>query len=149
MRAVIQLVSKGSVVVNGTTTGTVEKGLCVLVGFESGDTEKDMDWIIKKIISMRIFSDGEKMNLSVEDVGGALLVVSQFTLFASIKKGNRPSFIKAARPEKANELYDRFVDKMKQHSTVPLASGVFGANMKLNLCMDGPVTIMMDSKNKY
>ncbi|HKK87709.1 MAG TPA: D-aminoacyl-tRNA deacylase [Saprospiraceae bacterium] len=148
MRAVIQLVSKGDVLVKGEMSGAIDKGLCVLVGFEDDDTENDMDWTIKKIMHLRIFSDGEKMNLNVEDIGGSLLIVSQFTLFASIKKGNRPSFIRAAKPEKAKELYERFVEKLTRNSSVPLAFGVFGAHMELNLSLDGPVTIMMDSKNK-
>lgn len=148
MRAVIQLVSKGNVVVQGEITGAIEKGLCVLVGFAQDDNENDMDWIIKKLMGLRIFSDGQKMNLNAEEAGGALLIVSQFTLFASTKKGNRPSFIRAAKPEQAKELYDRFAERIKHESTVPVAFGVFGAHMELNLCMDGPVTIMMDSKNK-
>ncbi len=148
MRAVIQLVSKGEVVVDEQVTGAIDRGLCVLVGFEEGDAEEDMDWVIRKICGMRIFTDGEKMNLNVEDVGGALLVISQFTLFASTKKGNRPSFIAAAKPDRARELYKLFVDKIESQSPVPVAYGVFGAAMELNICNDGPVTILIDSKNK-
>lgn len=148
MRAVIQLVSKAKVVVEGDTTGEIGRGLCVLVGFEDGDTLQDMEWMIRKIVGMRIFSDGEKMNLNVEDVKGSLLIVSQFTLYASTKKGNRPSFIQAAKPDQAKKLYMQFADMLREKSPVPVAFGVFGAHMELSICNDGPVTITMDSKNK-
>ncbi|MFZ1677170.1 MAG: D-aminoacyl-tRNA deacylase [Saprospiraceae bacterium] len=149
MRAVVQRVSNASVISDGILTGTIENGLLVLLGIEHDDHRQDAEWICEKIRYMRIFSDNEgKMNLSVEDIGGELMVISQFTLHASTKKGNRPSFIKAARPEQATELYNYFKEYLKQRTGKDIASGVFGADMKVSLVNDGPVTIIIDSKNK-
>ncbi|MEP6793463.1 MAG: D-aminoacyl-tRNA deacylase [Saprospiraceae bacterium] len=149
MRAVVQRVSNASVISDGVLTGTIKNGLLVLLGIEHDDHREDVEWLGEKIRHMRIFSDSEgKMNLSVEDIGGELMVISQFTLHASTKKGNRPSFTKAARPEQANELYIYFKEYLKQQTGKEIASGVFGADMKINLVNDGPVTIIMDSKNK-
>jgi D-aminoacyl-tRNA deacylase len=149
MRAVVQRVSNASVISDSVLTGTIEKGLLVLLGIEHEDHHEDAEWICEKIRQMRIFSDSEgKMNLSVEDISGDLMVISQFTLHASTKKGNRPSFIKAARPEQANELYNYFKEYLQQQTGKEIASGVFGADMKVSLVNDGPVTIIMDSKNK-
>ena len=121
----------------------------VLVGIEDADDEKDADWLVQKLIGMRIFSDAEgKMNLSVKDINGEILVVSQFTLHASTQKGNRPSFIKAARPEKAIPLYEYFIKKINLELGKECKTGVFGADMKVELINDGPVTIFIDSKNR-
>ena len=124
----------------------IDQGLVVLLGIEQEDTKEDADWLIRKISSMRIFSDQEgKMNLSVEDVNGSFLVVSQFTLHASTKKGNRPSFIKAAKPDHAIPLYEYFIGQLQQHG-FNVHTGEFGANMKVHLVNDGPVTIIIDTK---
>jgi D-aminoacyl-tRNA deacylase len=148
MRIVIQRASSASVLIDEKETRSIGKGLVILVGFEDGDDENDVLWISKKIISLRIFGDAEgKMNLSVEDIKGELLLISQFTLHASTVKGNRPSFIKAARPEKAIPLYEKTISELKQLGS-ELKTGEFGADMKVSLVNDGPVTIMMDSKNK-
>ena len=149
MRAVIQRVSAASVISDGEMTGNIEKGLLVLLGIEEEDVQDDAIWLSDKIRQMRIFSDEEgKMNLSVEDIKGNILVVSQFTLHASTKKGNRPSFIKAARPEKAIPLYNFFKEHISNQTGNKIASGIFGADMKVRLVNDGPVTIIIDSKNK-
>jgi D-tyrosyl-tRNA(Tyr) deacylase len=149
MRAIIQRVSNASVLSDGILTGTIRKGLLVLLGIEHDDHREDAEWISEKVRQMRIFSDSEgKMNLSVEDISGDLMVISQFTLHASTKKGNRPSFIKAARPKQAKELYNYFKEHLQQQTGKEIASGVFGADMKVSLVNDGPVTIIMDSKNK-
>jgi len=149
MRAVIQRVSKASVSVNESITGEIEKGLLVLLGIENADTEEDADWLMQKIVGMRIFSDADdKMNLSLNDVKGGLLIVSQFTLHASTKKGNRPSFIRAAKPDFAIPLYDYFVKKVNTLIGPAIQTGEFGAAMQVELINDGPVTIAMDSKNK-
>ena len=127
-------------------TRMIDQGLVILLGIENDDSKEDADWLLKKIPAMRIFSDKEgKMNLSVKDVGGSFLVVSQFTLHASTKKGNRPSFIKAARPDHAIPLYDHFVNQLKDHG-FSVKTGEFGANMKVELINDGPVTIIIDTK---
>jgi len=148
MRVVIQRVSEASVVINGQTFSSIGHGLMILVGFEDVDTEKQIDWLCAKIVNMRIFSDAEgKMNLSVLDTGGEILTVSQFTLHASTRKGNRPSFIRAAPPSVSEPLYDKFVERLGELLGKPVATGVFGANMKIALINDGPVTIVMDTEN--
>jgi len=148
MRAVIQRVAQTSVGVEDEMIASIGKGFLVLLGIETGDTEEDINWLVKKIIQLRIFRDENGlMNKSLSDVDGELLVVSQFTLHASYKKGNRPSFINAARPEKAIPLYEKFIAEAKTHLGKPVASGKFGADMKVSLVNDGPVTIMMDSKH--
>lgn len=147
MRALIQRVSRASVSVNNEIVGAIDLGLMVLLGIAHDDSINDIDWLVGKIANMRIFSDEEgKMNLSVQDVKGQILVVSQFTLHASTKKGNRPSFIEAARPEIAIPLYEKF--KTELGKVVPIASGEFGTDMKVSLINDGPVTIWLDSQNK-
>lgn len=149
MRVVLQRVTEASVKINGSIKGDIEKGLLLLLGIESEDSEEDIDWLIQKIINLRIFEDEEgKMNLSLQNVNGEILVISQFTLFASTKKGNRPSFIKAAKPEVAIPLYEQFLQKIKSVSTSKVNAGEFGADMKVSLCNDGPVTILIDSKNR-
>ncbi len=149
MRAVVQRVSNASVTSDGILTGSINKGLLILLGIEHEDHDEDAEWLSEKIRHMRIFSDSEgKMNLSVEDVDGELMVISQFTLHASTKKGNRPSFIKAARPDQANELYNFFKERLIQKTGKEIAAGVFGADMKISLVNDGPVTIIIDSRNK-
>ena len=149
MRVLIQRVSYAKVEVEGAVTGSINNGLLVFLGVEDADTAEDLNWLVQKIIKMRIFSDSEgKMNLSVSDVQGELLVVSQFTLHAGTRKGNRPSFIKAGKPDFANKMYEQFMDEMRKASGLKVESGVFGADMKVSLLNDGPVTIWMDSKNK-
>lgn len=149
MRIVLQRVTEASVKINGSIKGNIEKGLLLFLGIESEDKEEDIDWLIQKIINLRIFEDEEgKMNLSLQNVYGEILVISQFTLFASTKKGNRPSFIKAAKPEVAIPLYEQFLQKIKSVSTSKVNAGEFGADMKVSLCNDGPVTILIDSKNR-
>lgn len=149
MRVVIQRVSEASVTIDGTLTAQINKGLLILLGIETEDTQEDCDWLLKKIVALRIFPDADGvMNCAVQEVNGELVVVSQFTLHASTKKGNRPSYIKAARPEFAIPLYDYFIHQLQAlvHSNVQ--SGVFGADMKVSLINDGPVTILIDSKLK-
>ena len=149
MRIVLQRVSEASVKIDGSINGSIDCGLVVLLGIEGADSELDADWLVSKIAGLRIFSDAEgKMNLSIQDVNGAFLVISQFTLFASTKKGNRPSYIQAARPEQAIPLYEYFVSKLKSETKLKVETGVFGADMKVSLINDGPVTISIDSKNK-
>ncbi|HRI26484.1 MAG TPA: D-aminoacyl-tRNA deacylase [Chitinophagales bacterium] len=149
MKAVIQRVSSASVMVNGSVTGAIDTGLMVLLGIEHADTEEDVAWLAAKIAAMRIFSDENGlMNLSVQEVNGQLLVVSQFTLHASTKKGNRPSFIAAARPETAIPLYEKFIGQLNGLLGKPTQTGEFGANMQVALVNDGPVTIIVDSKNR-
>ena len=147
MRIVIQRVSEASVRIDGAIVGQIEQGLLILLGIEHGDTEKDADYLIQKLINLRIFSDADgKMNLSVQDVNGGILVVSQFTLHAATKKGNRPSYIRAARPEQAIPLYEYFVAEIQNQYSGTIQTGKFGADMKIGLVNDGPVTIIMDSK---
>lgn len=147
MRLVIQRVSEASVQINNQINGEIGKGLLILIGIEHEDTKDDADWLVKKVVNLRIFSDDEgKMNHSVIDIDGKALIISQFTLHASTKKGNRPSYIKAARPEHAIPLYNYFVAQIAKH--IPIETGEFGADMKVSLINDGPVTITMDSKNK-
>jgi len=147
MRVVIQRVSQANVVSDGVLTGSIGMGLLVLLGIEAKDTDTDVDWLVRKIVAMRIFSDeAGKMNLSVKDIEGGILVISQFTLFASTKKGNRPGFIGAAAPSQAIPLYESFLNKLSLELGAPVACGVFGADMKVSLVNDGPVTIIMDSQ---
>jgi D-tyrosyl-tRNA(Tyr) deacylase len=149
MRAVVQRVVKADVTVEDKVTGSIEKGLMVLLGVEDEDEESDAVYLAEKIAGLRIFEDGEgKMNLSVKDVGGDLLTVSQFTLFGDCRKGKRPSFIKAARPEKANALYRKFV-ALCQEQGLHVEEGIFQAEMLVRIYNDGPVTILMDSKKVF
>lgn len=149
MRVIIQRVSSASVRVDDKVTGKIEKGLLIFVGFEEDDEANDIDWLTSKIINLRIFRDDQdKMNLALKEVKGELLVVSQFTLHASTKKGNRPSFIRAANPDKALKLYEEFKRKLAEESGTKIQSGIFAADMKVELVNDGPVTIWMDSKNR-
>lgn len=149
MRVIIQRVSEAQVTVNGEAIAAIGKGLLVLLGIEDADNEEDVDWLCGKIARLRIFADQDDlMNLDVVKSGGELLVVSQFTLHAGTKKGNRPSFIKAARPEKAIPLYEKFVERLSQITSKKVQTGAFGAMMQVSLVNDGPVTIFIDSKNK-
>jgi len=149
MRLVIQRVSEASVTTEDEIHSSINSGLLVLLGIEEADTDEDISYLVQKLCNMRIFSDAEgKMNLDVKQMNGEILVVSQFTLHASTKKGNRPSFIKAARPEKAIPLYERFLSEVSLISGKPCKSGIFGADMKVGLVNDGPVTIVLDSKNR-
>ena len=149
MRVVIQRVSEASVKIEGEVRGEIKQGLMVLVGVEEADNEDDVEWIATKMINQRIFSDEEgKMNLSVKDIGGNILLISQFTLHASTKKGNRPSYIKAARPDVAIPLYEAFIATLESKLGKKVGTGEFGADMKVELLNDGPVTILMDTKDK-
>ena len=149
MKVVIQRVSKASVTISGQVKAKIAKGLLILLGIEEEDDKSDIEWLVPKIISLRIFNDAdEKMNLSVSDIEGDILVISQFTLHASTKKGNRPSFIKAARPDKANQLYQEFVKNLSDLYKREIFTGSFGADMKVELINDGPVTIIIDTKQK-
>ena len=149
MRAVVQRVTRASVKVDGETVGQIEKGLLVLVGVAQDDTESDADYLADKIVGMRVFEDaGEKMNLAVTDVGGAILAVSQFTLFGDMRRGRRPSFDAAARPEQARKLYEYFVEKIRA-AGVRCETGTFQAMMEVELVNDGPVTILMDSRKSF
>jgi len=149
MRAVIQRVSKSSVKVNGHTLGQTSLGLLILLGIEEIDDRTDVAWLAKKVIGLRVFSDEHgKMNLNIEAAGGELLVISQFTLHASTKKGTRPSFIKAARPEQANPLYEAFIKECEKLMGKSVERGEFGADMQVELINDGPVTITIDTQNK-
>lgn len=149
MRAVIQRVSKASVTVEGTITGQIEKGLLVLLGIEDADGKEDIEWLSGKICNLRIFDDEQGvMNLSVKDVSGSILLVSQFTLHASTKKGNRPSYIRASKPEMAIPIYEQMLQQLEMDLGKKIEAGVFGADMKVELLNDGPVTIVIDTKNK-
>lgn len=149
MRTVIQRVSKASVTIEGVEKSSIGWGLLVLLGIENEDSEEDIQWLCKKIAALRIFSDDAGlMNLSVQDIQGSIIVVSQFTLFASTKKGNRPSFIRSAKPDFAIPLYEKFVETLRAESGLPVLTGEFGADMKVSLLNDGPVTILIDSKNR-
>ena len=149
MRVVIQRVKKASVCINGKIYSSIEDGLLILLGIETGDNQEDIDWLCGKLSRLRIFDDENGvMNLSIQDIKGNCLVVSQFTLHASTKKGNRPSYIRAAQPEVAVPLYEKFVETLINTTQLPVKTGVFGANMQVELTNDGPVTIIMDSKNK-
>jgi len=149
MRVVLQRVKEAGVKVDNEVVGQIHQGLLVLLGIEHDDSEEDALWLARKIVSMRIFSDENGlMNLSIQDVGGSILVVSQFTLHASTKKGNRPSFIKAAKPDQAIPLYTYFKRQLMETGIKNIQEGIFGAMMDVSLINDGPVTITMDSKNK-
>ncbi len=149
MRTVIQRVSHASVSINGTIKSAIQKGLLVLVGIEETDTEDDIRWLCKKIVGLRIFDDEQGvMNRSILDIGGEILVISQFTLFASTKKGNRPSYIRAAKPDISVPLYEQFCTELSNTLGKNIGTGEFGADMKIELLNDGPVTICMDTKNK-
>ena len=149
MRGVIQRVNAAEVMIDGRTVGRIGPGLLVLVGVEEGDTLADADWVAEKTARMRIFADeAGKMNRSVVDIDGGLLVVSQFTLHAATQKGNRPSFLRAARPEEAVPLYERFLAALEREAGRPVARGVFAAAMEVSLVNDGPVTILLDSRRR-
>ncbi|MHC5308838.1 D-aminoacyl-tRNA deacylase [Myroides sp. LJL116] len=149
MRVVIQRVTQASVRVSDQVVGQINQGLLVLVGIEQEDNEQDMDWLANKIANLRIFDDQDKvMNKSLLDIDGQILLVSQFTLHASTKKGNRPSYIKAARPEFANQMYEQFGSILQQITNKPIQKGIFGADMQVSLNNDGPVTILIDTKDK-
>jgi D-tyrosyl-tRNA(Tyr) deacylase len=149
MKVVIQRVNEASVSIDGQVVGAIQKGLMVLLGIETADTMEDVDWLSNKIVQMRIFDDAEGvMNLSVKEVGGNILLVSQFTLHASTKKGNRPSYIAAAKHDISIPLYEAMIKKLTADMGAPIQTGVFGAEMKVALINNGPVTIIVDSKNK-
>ena len=149
MRVVLQRVSQASVTVDSKIIADIQKGLLVLVGIEDADTQEDIDWLVGKIIKMRIFGDeNDVMNCSVQDIDGDIIVVSQFTLHASTKKGNRPSYIKASKPEFAIPMYENFVKALERDFGKKVQTGIFGADMKVSLLNDGPVTILIDSKNR-
>ena len=149
MRAVIQRVSSASVKVDGKITGEIKQGLLVLVGIEDSDGQEDLEWLSGKIVNLRIFNDEEGvMNKSVKDIEGGVLVVSQFTLHAATKKGNRPSYIRASKPEIAVPLYEQFKQQLATDVGKEIQAGIFGADMKVELLNDGPVTIIIDTKNK-
>ncbi|MCH4888301.1 D-tyrosyl-tRNA(Tyr) deacylase [Acidaminobacter sp. JC074] len=148
MRAVVQRVKHSSVIVDEEVVGKIGPGFMVLLGVEKGDTEKDMTYIADKLLGLRIFEDEEeKMNLSIQDVNGEMLIVSQFTLLADCRKGRRPSFSEAARPDEANDLYMKLVSYVKE--SVNVETGVFQADMQVDICNDGPVTVMLDSKKRF
>jgi D-tyrosyl-tRNA(Tyr) deacylase len=149
MKVVIQRVSQASVTIDAKIVADIQKGLLVLIGVEDADTQEDINWLCQKITNLRIFGDeNEVMNLSVKDIDGEVIVVSQFTLHASTKKGNRPSYIKASKPEIAIPLYENFVKQLEKELGKKVQTGIFGADMKVLLLNDGPVTIQIDSKNK-
>lgn len=149
MRAVIQRVSNASVTIDGKIKSAIQNGLLVLVGIEDADTAADIEWLSAKIVNLRIFDDEHHVpNISVKDMGGDILLVSQFTLHAATKKGNRPSYIKASKPEVAIPLYEKMIAQLENDLGKPVATGTFGADMKVNLLNDGPVTIFIDTKNK-
>ena len=149
MRVVVQRVSQSNVKVSGEIIGEINEGLMVLVSFVDEDNDIDLGWMTKKIINLRIFNDDEgKMNRSVQDIGGDILLISQFTLHGSTKKGNRPSFIKAAKPDFANVMYERFIKVLEQSLGKEIQTGEFGGDMKVSLVNDGPTTIIIDSKDK-
>lgn len=149
MKAVIQRVSHASVTIEGEKVSEIQSGLLVLVGFEDSDTQEDIHWLSAKIANLRIFGDEDDvMNLSIKDIGGDIIIVSQFTLHASTKKGNRPSYIKASKPDVAIPLYENFISQMEADLGKKVQTGKFGADMKVALLNDGPVTIVIDTKNK-
>ena len=149
MSAVIQRVTRASVTIDGTLKSEIGTGFLVLLGIEDADTDEDLVWLSGKIARLRVFSDeNDLMNLSLDDVHGDVLLVSQFTLFASTKKGNRPSYIRAARPEKAIPMYEAFIRQLQSEIQGKVVTGEFGADMKVDLLNDGPVTIIIDTKNK-
>ncbi|MFZ4679546.1 MAG: D-aminoacyl-tRNA deacylase [Flavobacterium sp.] len=149
MKAVIQRVTSCSVTIDNKVVANIQKGLLVLVGFEDADNNEDLNWLTSKIANLRIFGDeNDVMNLSLKEVGGDMIIVSQFTLHANTKKGNRPSYIKAAKPETAIPLYESFITQMENELGKKVQTGKFGADMKVALLNDGPVTIIIDTKNK-
>jgi D-tyrosyl-tRNA(Tyr) deacylase len=149
MRAVIQRVTKASVTIEGKLSGQIENGLLVFLGIEDADTREDIDWLSSKIVNLRIFNDENGvMNISLKDIGGNVLLISQFTLHASTKKGNRPSYIKASKPHIAIPIYEKMVEQLSTDVGKEIQTGVFGADMKVELLNDGPVTIAIDTKNK-
>lgn len=150
MRLVIQRVSSASVEVEGSVVAEIEKGLLILAGIEEADTREDIDWLVKKATQLRIFNDAEGViNLSVQDIGGKIILVSQFTLHASTKKGNRPSYIRAAAPENAIPMYEDLIGEFRKVLGIKkVETGIFGADMQVHLVNDGPVTIILDSKNR-
>ncbi len=149
MRIVIQRVSHASVTINGVCKSAIKEGFMILVGIEEADTQEDADWLCKKVINLRVFDDENGvMNKSILEAGSNILVISQFTLYASYKKGNRPSYIHAARPETAIPIYEYFCQKLSEGLGKEVGTGEFGADMKVELLNNGPVTICMDSKNK-
>ena len=149
MRVLMQRVSEASVHINGENFSNIKNGVLVLLGIEDSDSQEDINWLVRKITNLRIFGDEEgKMSFSLSDINGEALVVSQFTLFASTKKGNRPSFTKSAKPEIAIPLYEQFIKSLQSEITTEVKTGVFSADMKVQLINDGPVTILLDTKNK-
>ena len=149
MRVVIQRVTHASVTVEGSVKSSIDKGLMILVGIEDADDQDDVEWLSGKIINLRIFDDADRVpNLSVKDIDGDILLISQFTLHALTKKGNRPSYIRAARPEKAMPLYEKMIARLESDFGKKIYTGTFGADMKVELLNDGPVTICIDSKNR-
>lgn len=149
MRAVIQRVSEASVTVDGNVTGRINIGLLVLLGIEDADNAEDIQWLSSKIVNLRIFNDADGvMNVSVKDNGGDILLVSQFTLHAATKKGNRPSYIKASKPDIAIPMYEKMIEQLEADLGKRIHTGIFGADMKVSLLNDGPVTIVIDTKNK-
>ena len=149
MKVVIQRVSEARVKASDKIKSEIKFGFLILLGVEKSDSKEDINWLVSKILNLRVFSDNElKMNLSIKDINGEIIVVSQFTLHAKTKKGNRPSYIKAANPKQAEPLYEEFISLLKNESKVSVQSGVFGANMQLAIVNDGPVTIIIDSKKK-
>jgi len=149
MKIVLQRVSDAKVTIHNEVKGQIKKGYLILLGVGQNDSQADIDWLCQKIINLRIFLDIDgKMNLSIQDINGEILLISQFTLYASTKKGNRPSFLKSAKPEQAIPLYNSFITTLNNQLNTEIQTGVFGADMKVNLTNDGPVTITIDSKNK-
>jgi D-tyrosyl-tRNA(Tyr) deacylase len=149
MRAVIQRVAEASCKVDGAITGQINNGFLVLLGIEDADTDEDLQWLAQKIIGLRVFGDENGlMNKALADIDGNILLISQFTLFAQTKKGNRPSFIRAAKPDKAIPIYEKMISVLETLSGKKIAAGIFGADMKISLLNDGPVTIIMDTKDK-
>ena len=149
MRAVIQRVTKASVTIEGKISGQIENGLLVLMGIEDADTDEDIEWLSSKIVNLRIFNDENGvMNISVKDIAGNILLISQFTLHASTKKGNRPSYIKASKPDIAIPIYQKMIEQLSIDLGKEIQTGIFGADMKIELLNDGPVTIVIDTRNK-
>ncbi|HNV98835.1 MAG TPA: D-aminoacyl-tRNA deacylase [Chitinophagales bacterium] len=149
MRAVIQRVQSAVVIIDGKTHASIQKGFVILLGIEEADNREDIQWLTQKIVGLRVFADADGlMNINIADAGGEFLVVSQFTLFASTKKGNRPSFIRSAKPDVAIPLYEAFVQDLESISGKAVRTGIFGADMQVQLVNDGPVTIIIDTKNK-
>ncbi|MFI5157800.1 MAG: D-aminoacyl-tRNA deacylase [Sphingobacteriales bacterium] len=149
MRAVIQRVTEASCNVDGESTGEIKQGFLVLLGIEDADMDEDLQWLAQKIVSLRIFGDENGlMNRALADIDGNILLISQFTLFAQTKKGNRPSFLRAAKPDKAIPMYEQMIDMLNKLTGKKIATGIFDADMKISLVNDGPVTILMDTKNR-